>query len=118
MGNIRCAGMCALWRWSPETQKETRHTARLLLWKNGMVKYSQRSHNAVGDVQFFQISNVFSAQADVQRTGRVIQVAGLRGCCFSKRMRKFFRKNEKSMLQFCNKNSKRKGRLQWVKKPL
>ena len=72
MGNIRCAGMCALWRWSPETQKETRHTARLLLWKNGMVKYSQRSHNAVGDVQFFQI-------ADVQRTGRVIQVAGLRG---------------------------------------
>ena len=79
MGNIRCAGMCALWRWSPETQKETRHTARLLLWKNGMVKYSQRSHNAVGDVQFFQISNVFSAQADVQRTGRVIQVAGLRG---------------------------------------
>ena len=29
-----------------------------------------------------------------------------------------FRKNEKSMLQFCNKNSKRKGRLQWVKKPL
>ena len=78
MGNIRCAGMCALWRWSPETQKETRHTARLLLWKNGMVKYSQRSHNAVGDVQFFQISNVFSAQADVQRTGRVIQVAGLR----------------------------------------
>lgn len=39
-------------------------------------------------------------------------------CCFSKRMRKFFRKNEKSMLQFCNKNSKRKGRLQWVKKPL
>lgn len=79
MGNIRCAGMCALWRWSPETQKETRHTARLLLWKNGMVKYSQRSHNAVGDVQLFQISNVFSAQADVQRTGRVIQVAGLRG---------------------------------------
>ena len=52
---------------------------RLLLWKNGMVKYSQRSHNAVGDVQLFQISNVFSAQADVQRTGRVIQVAGLRG---------------------------------------
>ena len=29
-------------------------------------------------------------------------------CCFSKRMRKFFRKNEKSMLQFCNKNSKKK----------
>ena len=40
------------------------------------------------------------------------------GCCFSKRMRKVFKKNEKSMLQFCNKNSKRKGRLQWVKKPL
>lgn len=30
------------------------------------------------------------------------------GCCFSKRMRKVFKKNEKSMLQFCNKNSKKK----------
>ena len=29
-------------------------------------------------------------------------------CCFSKRMRKVFKKNEKSMLQFCNKNSKKK----------
>lgn len=29
-------------------------------------------------------------------------------CCFSKRMRKVFRKNEKSMLRFCNKNSKKK----------
>lgn len=60
-------------------RRYARCVARLLLWKNGMVKYSQRSHNAVGDVQLFQISNVFSAQADVQRTGRVIQVAGLRG---------------------------------------
>ena len=32
----------------------------------------------------------------------------LAGCCFSKRMRKVFKKNEKSMLQFCNKNSKKK----------
>lgn len=39
-------------------------------------------------------------------------------CCFSKRMRKVFRKNEKSMLQKCNKKSKRKGRLQRVKKPM
>lgn len=31
-----------------------------------------------------------------------------RQCCFSKRMRKVFKKNEKSMLQFCNKNSKKK----------
>lgn len=30
------------------------------------------------------------------------------GCCFSKRMRKFFRKNEKSKLQFCNKKAKKK----------
>lgn len=30
------------------------------------------------------------------------------GCCFSKRMRKLFRKNEKSVLQFCNKSSKTK----------
>ena len=42
-------------------------------------------------------------------------VSGLNGqltinadCCFSKRMRKVFKKNEKSMLQFCNKNSKKK----------
>lgn len=39
-------------------------------------------------------------------------------CCFSKRMRKDFRKNEKSMLQNCNKKAKRKGRLQRVKKPM
>lgn len=31
-----------------------------------------------------------------------------RGCCFSKRMRKLFRKNEKSVLRFCNKSSKTK----------
>lgn len=30
------------------------------------------------------------------------------GCCFSKRMRKLFRKNEKSVLRFCNKSSKTK----------
>ena len=39
-------------------------------------------------------------------------------CCFSKRMRNFFRKNEKSVLQFCNKKPKRKGRLQRVEKSL
>lgn len=42
----------------------------------------------------------------------------LLNCCFSKRMRKVFRKNEKSMLQNCNKKAKRKGRLQRVKKPM
>ena len=42
----------------------------------------------------------------------------LHQCCFSKRMRKVFRKNEKSMLQNCNKKAKRKGRLQRVKKPM
>lgn len=30
------------------------------------------------------------------------------GCCFAKRMRKLFRKNEKSVLRFCNKSSKTK----------
>lgn len=35
-------------------------------------------------------------------------ILGLLNCCFSKRMRKVFKKNEKSMLQFCNKNSKKK----------
>ena len=46
------------------------------------------------------------------------QVCWIRQCCFSKRMRKVFRKNEKSMLQNCNKKAKRKGRLQRVKKPM
>ena len=32
----------------------------------------------------------------------------LTGCCFSKRMRKLFIKNEKSVLRFCNKSSKTK----------
>lgn len=47
-----------------------------------------------------------------------IRFAKLARCCFSKRMRKVFRKNEKSMLQNCNKKAKRKGRLQRVKKPM
>ena len=33
------------------------------------------------------------------------------GCCFSERMRKVFRKNEKSMLQNCNKKAKKKRAL-------
>ena len=32
-------------------------------------------------------------------------------CCFSERMRKVFRKNEKSMLQNCNKKAKKKRAL-------
>ena len=37
-----------------------------------------------------------------------VSIAEQSGCCFSKRMRKLFRKNEKSVLQFCNKSSKTK----------
>ena len=48
----------------------------------------------------------------------IIFALALNECCFSKRMRKVFRKNEKSMLQNCNKKAKRKGRLQRVKKPM
>ena len=48
----------------------------------------------------------------------MLSLAACGGCCFSKRMRKVFRKNEKSMLQNCNKKAKRKGRLQRVKKPM
>lgn len=47
-----------------------------------------------------------------------LQTPVVDACCFSKRMRKVFRKNEKSMLQNCNKKAKRKGRLQRVKKPM
>ena len=39
-------------------------------------------------------------------------------CCFAKRMRKLFRKNEKNVLRFCNKKAKEKRRLQRVKKPM
>lgn len=39
-------------------------------------------------------------------------------CCFSERMRKLFRKNEKNVLRFCNKKAKEKRRLQRVKKPM
>ena len=39
---------------------------------------------------------------------RVIARTDFSRCCFSKRMRKLFRKNEKSVLRFCNKSSKTK----------
>ena len=42
----------------------------------------------------------------------------LGSCCFSERMRKLFRKNEKNVLRFCNKKAKEKRRLQRVKKPM
>lgn len=35
-------------------------------------------------------------------------ITDLHECCFSERMRKLFRKNEKSVLRFCNKSSKTK----------
>ena len=38
----------------------------------------------------------------------IAQTGGFGVCCFSKRMRKLFRKNEKSVLRFCNKSSKTK----------
>lgn len=43
---------------------------------------------------------------------------GVPMCCFSERMRKLFRKNEKNVLRFCNKKAKEKRRLQRVKKPM
>ena len=38
-------------------------------------------------------------------------------CCFSKRMRKLFRKNEKNVLRFCNKKAKEKGVYNGLKSP-
>ena len=57
------------------------------------------------------------------RAGNVMPFGGrfmvnLDGCCFSERMRKLFRKNEKNVLRFCNKKAKEKRRLQRVKKPM
>ena len=41
-----------------------------------------------------------------EETGLTVHAPRL--CCFSKRMRKLFIKNEKSVLRFCNKSSKTK----------
>lgn len=62
----------------------------------------------------------FHTKAKMLTPGEVEAMVGhaVGGCCFSKRMRNFFRKNEKSVLQFCNKKPKRKGRLQRVEKSL
>lgn len=49
---------------------------------------------------------------------RNIQTFSFSNCCFSERMRKLFRKNEKNVLRFCNKKAKEKRRLQRVKKPM
>ena len=49
--------------------------------------------------------------------GGIVVLTLLDRCCFSKRMRKVFKKNEKSMLQFCNKNSKKKGVYNGLKSP-
>ena len=62
-------------------------------------------------------NSVFQAAMATLLTCFTASLAGY-ACCFSKRMRKVFRKNEKSMLQNCNKKAKRKGRLQRVKKPM
>ena len=50
--------------------------------------------------------------------GMVPAAEGVPVCCFSERMRKLFRKNEKNVLRFCNKKAKEKRRLQRVKKPM
>ena len=50
--------------------------------------------------------------------GKKAVVTYLLVCCFSERMRKLFRKNEKNVLRFCNKKAKEKRRLQRVKKPM
>ena len=47
-----------------------------------------------------------------------VKPVGKNCCCFSERMRKLFRKNEKNVLRFCNKKAKEKRRLQRVKKPM
>ena len=51
---------------------------------------------------------------NLQELARALDVSCdelLTGCCFLRRMRKFFTKNEKSMLQNCNKIIKQKGHL-------
>lgn len=69
-----------------------------------------KGNNAPGAGRHYSEAQLFTQKKDI--------LIGNGGCCFSKRMRKVFRKNEKSMLQNCNKKAKRKGRLQRVKKPM
>lgn len=56
---------------------------------------------------YFQEALTFIQQNQDPKT-IISAVVHMDECCFSKRMRKVFKKNEKSMLQFCNKNSKKK----------
>ena len=62
-----------------------------------------------------------AAEDYTKQAGWPYRAAGAKrraGCCFSERMRKLFRKNEKNVLRFCNKKAKEKRRLQRVKKPM
>ena len=74
-----------------------------------------------GNSHFLDYFAMTQLDREVDYTLYILRGAGKRQlalCCFSKRMRKVFRKNEKNMLQNCNKKAKRKGRLQRVKKPM
>ena len=57
-------------------------------------------------LRFLLQQHIFAVQISGKQ--RHIPSGYLGGCCFSKRMRKLFRKNEKSVLRFCNKSSKTK----------
>lgn len=68
--------------------------------------------------QYIQVTEKMNAEGGSEKSRVFTEHYRDDRCCFSKRMRNFFRKNEKSVLQFCNKKPKRKGRLQRVEKSL
>lgn len=92
---------------------------------DAIIAAEKRNHVTVGTMvqrRFYRPCMRIHKAIEDGKLGRpvlgMVTMLGWRDCCFSKRMRKVFRKNEKSMLQNCNKKAKRKGRLQRVKKPM
>ena len=83
--------------------------AREIARRDGLGHISIRRTAAMCGVSVGTVYNYYPAKADLVLA--VIEDFWKRvfhGCCFSKRMRKLFIKNEKSVLRFCNKSSKTK----------
>ena len=84
-------------------------------------KLAERMGVTVRTLQYYDREGLLSPTAESGGGRRLYtdkDMIQLHQCCFSERMRKLFRKNEKNVLRFCNKKAKEKRRLQRVKKPM